>query len=150
MPIEDVYTYKSIVPIMERISRTSGEKVSLGLLLFGGFKPKGSNDFIKTSLTDIKNYCHIFNPDFFRFSLCEFNDTKELGDSHIMASDDAVEIYDYLVSEGFETKRFFSFGKEEYSACGMLAGKMPDYEVGEKWQELEIMTDNLISNIEIV
>ena len=137
MPIDNIYSVENMVPVMEKIGRIQGEKISLGFLLFRNFKPKGSNFIINTRIEDIKRYCHLFNPEYFRFSLCEFNDAKELGVAQSYSEYDAKVILDYLKCEGYEAKLFFSYGREKNTACGMLAGKEPDNNISEKWKDLE-------------
>lgn len=137
MPIEKVYSYERLIPLMERISRAEGEKISLGYMLFNDFKPKNRKDVISTRIEDVSKFCHIFNPEYFRFSLCEFNNSKELGEAANYSSDEAYELLEQLKSKGYEAKLFYSYGKEKNTACGMLAGKKPDTPISEKWKRLE-------------
>ena len=71
-------------------------------------------------------------------------DSKELGENQKYSADNAMAMEDYLKSEGYETKLFYSFGREECAACGMLAGKKPNHEVGQKWKQLEIEAEKLV------
>ena len=144
MPIEKLYPYESLIPLMERISRAEGEKISLGYMLFDKFTPQNRKESICTKLEDVRKLCHIYNPEFFRFSLCEFNNSKELGEAGKYSSEGAHELLEYLKSEGYEAKLFYSYGQEKNTACGMLAGKKPDRPISEKWEKLETYAFELV------
>lgn len=144
MPVETLYSYESLLPLMERISRAEGEKISLGYMLFDKFKPKNRKDVLSTRLNDIRKLCHLFNPEHFRFSLCEFNNTEELGEASNYSSEEAYELLEYLKSEGYEVKLFYSYGQEKNTACGMLAGRKPDMSISEKWKKLEAYAFELV------
>ena len=146
MPIDEIYPLKMLIPVMERISRAEGEKVSLGFLLFQQFKPKGiSNVVVDSKLEDVRRLCHVFNPEHFRFSLCEFNDTEEIGETERYPSQKAQEMVECLKAEGYEAKLFYSYGQEKNTACGMLAGKSPDRAISEKWKKLEEQANELVT-----
>ena len=57
---------------------------------------------------------------------------------------DAQKINDFFENAGYETKLFFSFGRREQSACGMLAGKTPTNIISDKYKELEYLADSLV------
>ena len=145
MPIEKVYPITNLIPIMEKVFLKQGEKISIGLLLFRNFRPKGSSSVINTKIEDVQQYCHLFNPECFRFSLCEFNDTEELGTTEQYSNEEANRILEYLKSEGYAVKLFSSYGREKNTACGMLAGKKPDMQISEKWKRLENQAIELIA-----
>lgn len=145
MPIEELYSYESLIPLMKRISRAEGEKISLGCMLFDKFKPQNRKEVFSTRFEDVRKLCHIYNPEFFRFSLCEFNNSKELGEADKYSSEKAHELLEYLKSEGYEAKLFYSYGQEKNTACGMLAGKKPDRPISEKWEKLETYAFELVS-----
>ena len=149
MPIERVYSYKKLIPLMERISRAEGEKISLGYMLFKDYIPRNKKGIISTRLEDFRNLCQIFNPEFFRFSLCEFNNTEELGEANKYPSEDANELLKFLESIGYDTKLFYSYGQEKKTACGMLAGKQPDILISDKWKELEAYALELVRDCDL-
>ena len=146
MPIENIYPVHALIPLMEKISREMGEKISLGLILFKDFQSKCNEEVINTEFETVQRYCHMFNPEFFRFSLCEFNDAPELGRFGKYKSEDANRIKEYLQSEGYEAKLFYSFGRKENTACGMLAGKEPEKKVSKKWGKLLEEAKELVKN----
>lgn len=144
MPIEKLYPYEKMIPLMERISYAEGEKISLGYLLFDNFKPKGKNVLIKSEIDEFQKFCHLFNPKSFRFSLCEFNNSEDLGEARHYKIDKAQEILEYLKAEGYEVKLFYSYGWEENTACGMLAGKKPECLISKKLETLEGKAQELV------
>lgn len=137
MPINKYYKFEDMIDILKYISYISKEKVCLGILLFNEFCPKNSSEIFSTNISDLKSLFDLIDVENFRFSFCEYNDSAELGKSSIFSNEDANNINDLFRTEGYDTKLFFSFGREEQSACGMLAGKVPLNKVLDEWEDLE-------------
>jgi len=145
MPINTLYPYENVIQELEKISKISGEKVCLGVLLFNQFKTNSSSLEHTTNLEELEDVLSIANPKHFRFSFCEYNNSLDVGTSQIFSENEAYKICEYTRSKGYEAKLFSSFGKEEKTACGMLAGKLPEYKISKKWSDLEKYADELIS-----
>ena len=145
MPINKLYPYEKIIPEMKKISEISNEKICLGFLLFKNYRPKNSDFEYTTKIEDIDEILSIIDPEHFRFSFCEYNSSSDTGTAEKFTKNEADRICEYVKNKGYEVKLFSSFGQKENTACGMLAGKIPVYNLSEKWIELEKYTDELIS-----
>lgn len=144
MPIEKKYPFPIVLRVMSDIYTLSGEKPCIGIMLFKDYFPYGSNQAISNELSEIKNILKHINPEEFRLSFCEFNDSTDVGKSDKYSSEAALSVLDYTLSKGYEAKLFSSFGKEKSTACGMLGGKLPEKLVGSKWLTLEKEAEKLI------
>ncbi len=144
MPINNMYGFKDIVEILKNIGDITEEKVCLGVLLFNEFRPKNSLKTISTSIDSLKSLLDIIDTEHFRFSFCEYNTSEDLGEANLYPMHEAQKINNFFVNAGYETKLFFSFGRKEQSACGMLAGKTPTNLTSSKFKELESLADSLI------
>ena len=144
MPINVLYPYNLVIEALKKISEVSGEKICLGIMLFNSFKAKGCDLEYSTTLKDIEEIFSISSPENFRFSLCEYNSSHDVGESKEFSEKDAYIICDNIEKRGYEVKLFSSFGQKENTACGMLAGKMPTHKVALKWIDLERYADELI------
>ena len=144
MPINYLYPYREAVPQLRKISEASGEKVCLGMLLFKDFVPRGRGFCFTTTIGEIDEILTNIDPEHFRFSLCEFNSEQDLGNSSVVPFDAFETFKEHLLDLGYETKLFTSFGREEYAACGMLAGKSPSRVASKKWQDLLARAEELV------
>ncbi len=144
MPIDSVFSFHDSIDEMSDIVDITGEKPCIGILLFNHFCPKGRNIEYTNSIEVIKNIMGVLDPQKFRLSFCEYNSSEEIGTSLIYPSEEAQHVLDIAIASGFEAKLFYSFGYEEKSACGMLAGKEPEFLVSKKWDELNEYADELI------
>ncbi len=144
MPINLLYPYESILKELKKISEITKDRVCLGVLLFNKFKPNYFDKEFTTKLEDIKEIFKIIDSEHFRFSFCEYNSSIDIGSNEEFLQEEAYRICDYVKSRGYESKLFSSFGKKENTACGMLAGKLPEYNISQKWIELERYAEELI------
>lgn len=144
MPIDYIYPFRDSIDAMSDIVEITGEKPCIGILLFNHFRPKNSNAEYSNSIEVIKNIISVLDPKRFRLSFCEYNSSDEIGSSMIFPPEEAQYILDAAVASGFEAKLFYSFGHEKKSACGMLAGKEPEFVISKKWRELNEYADELI------
>ncbi len=147
MPIETMYGYKDAIAKLGQISCLTNEKICLGLLLFNNFRPMKSDSIIKTTIDDLLPQLSMLPPEKFRFSLSEFNKSEDLGIADVFSEEEAIELKEALIKEGYETKLFNSFGRKEETACGMLAGKKPKNFVSSKWRELELYAESMVADI---
>lgn len=145
MPIDVLYPFAAVISQLRKLSEVSGEKICLGFLLFNKFVPKDFSFEHTTQLEDLDKILSIADAEHFRFSFCEYNGSPEIGTSQDFPEHEANRICEYARSKGYESKLFSSFGKKEETACGMLAGKLPEYNVSLKWGELERYADELIN-----
>lgn len=144
MPIEGLYPYKIMIPKLKRISELSGEKVCIGVLLFNRFRPLKNSEEITSDRLEFDSLIESIDPSHFRISLCEFNYLDDSDDIKKFDESVANEIYSDLKEKGFEVKRFFSYGKEKESACGMLAGKLPEKKASRKLQDIQVQAEQLV------
>lgn len=144
MPIDEKYSYHSVLDSMQDINFLSGEKPCIGILLFNEYSPRNSSTSYTNDLSHIKEILHCIDPERFRISFCEFNACDDVGTSRIYEQTNANSILEYAIKNGYESKLFSSFGKEESTACGMLGGKEPFEQAGLKWLELEKEAERLI------
>jgi len=145
MPINMLYPYEYSLELLKKISAIIDEKICLGVLLLNGFCPDSVNENYKTEKEDLDVILNLLDNQYFRFSLCEYNSIED-GDgiSDIYPEKQAQELLDYIRKRGFEGKMFSSFGKKEKTACGMLGGQKPEFNVDTSWKELEIYAESLI------
>lgn len=144
MPIDMVYPFDMVIEQLRKVSEVSGEKICLGFLLFNNFKPKGLGFEYTTKLEDLNEIFSIADSEHFRFSFCEYNGSPDIGTSQEFSEHEANRICEYTKGKGYESKLFSSFGKEEETACGMLAGKLPEHSASLKWVKLEKYAEELI------
>lgn len=144
MPIDTVYSFRDSINAMNDIVEITGEKPCIGILLFNHFRPKIGNIEYTNSIEAIKNIMDILDPQKYRLSFCEYNSSDEIGTSMIYPPEEAQRVLNAAIAIGFEAKLFYSFGYEKNSACGMLAGKEPEFVISPKWSELNEYADELI------
>lgn len=144
MPIEKKYPFPIVLGVMSDIQTLSGEKPCIGIMLFKDYFPYGSNQSISNELSEIKNILQHIDPEKFRLSFCEFNDSTDVGKTDKYSSEAALSVLEYALRKGYEAKLFSSFGKEKSTACGMLGGKTPEKLAGSKWLTLEKEAEKLI------
>ncbi len=144
MPINKLYSYEHAMKVLKDISVISEEKICLGMLLLKNFKGNNSKTVYSTSIDEIEHIFKFIDPEHFRFSFCEYNSSEDIGVADEFPETEAHQIYNYARMKGYESKLFTSFGKNENTACGMLAGKIPEYNISKKWRELEVYADELI------
>ena len=104
MPINNLYEFKDMVGILKTIGDITEEKVCLGVLLFNDFRPKNSSKAISTNINSLKNLLDLIDIKHFRFSFCEYNHSKDLGESNLFPMHDAQKINDFFKNAGYETK----------------------------------------------
>ena len=74
--------------------------------------------------------------------------TSDVGNALEYPQDIAQKVLSIAKSMGFEAKLFSSFGKKDFSACGMLGGKEPDILIANsKYIELEKQAVSLVDKI---
>ncbi len=144
MPIDKLYKFEDSVETLKNISNITKEKICLGVILFKNFKPKNITEEFSTDINTLKEILNLIDTDHFRFSFCEYNESMDVGMSKTFPTEEAEKINEYFKNNGYETKLFSSFGRNEQSACGMLAGKSPINIVPEKWKDFEILASNYI------
>lgn len=142
MPINYIYPYKSVLNELSDIYKLTGEKPCIGIILFKNFSC--SNNNYSNSAEVINNILDEIDSKVFRISLCEFNNSGDLGKSDSFTQEECEEILNIAKNKGFEAKLFSSFGKKEVAACGMLGGKEPSNKIKNKWVELDKYADELI------
>jgi adenine C2-methylase RlmN of 23S rRNA A2503 and tRNA A37 len=144
MPIENTYSYKSVLEAMNNVADLTGEKPCLGILLFNQFKQKGANWSYTNDYNTIKKILEEIDSSKYRLSFCEYNDINDISFSELYEEEEGKKILELAKAMGFEAKLFSSFGKEEVTACGLLAGQVPSNTVSKKWLDLEIETEKLL------
>lgn len=149
MPINHIYPYQSVLSELSDIYTLTGEKPCIGIILFKNFSC--DNKSYSNDIDAINNILNEIDPEVFRISLCEFNNSGDLGKSDSFTKEECEEMLNIAKNKGFEAKLFSSFGKKEVAACGMLGGKEPANKIKNKWIELEKYADELIQQaIEIL
>lgn len=146
MPIDKKYPFNSVLRAMDDVAVLTGEKPCIGILLFHEYSPRDSNYSYSNNMKNIRSILKELDPEKFRLSFCEFNDSPYVGSANVYNEHEANEILEFAREEGFEAKLFSSFGREESSACGMLGGKAPEHNAGEKWLKLEKRAEQLIAD----
>lgn len=144
MPIENTYSYKSVLEAMNNVIDLTGEKPCLGILLFNQFKQKGAKWSYSNDYNAIEKILSEIDPSKYRLSFCEYNDINDISFSEPYEEKEGEKILDLAKNMGFDAKLFSSFGKEEVTACGLLAGQVPDNTISKKWLEFEIETEKLL------
>lgn len=144
MPIDEKYSYHLVLNSMRDVKFLSGEKPCIGILLFNEYSPRNSSVSYTNDLVHVKEILRYIDPACFRLSFCEFNACEEVGTSRNYDQTMANEVLEYAIKNGYESKLFSSFGKDESSACGMLGGKEPFKQSGLKWFDLEKETEKLL------
>lgn len=145
MPINSVYPYEYVLNELSSIYDLTGEKPCIGIMLLNNFS--SGNNKLSSYSNDagiIRDILQELDPSVFRISLCEFNNSDDLGTANSFSKEECEEILQIAKNKGFEAKLFSSFGKKEIAACGMLGGKEPEKKIKDKWIKLEKYTDELI------
>lgn len=145
MPIENYYSYNSILKTINEIYDISGEKPCIGILLLKNFHLKGKHFIYSNNYENVETILKKLDPNKCRISFCEYNSSEDFGVADIYPYDDAVKLLHLAEAMGFEAKLFSSFGRKEQTACGMLGGKKPTRLVSKKWLELDEFSDELIN-----
>lgn len=146
MPINRLYPYDYCLDALSDIVEITGEKPCVGIMLFNHYIPKGGSNEYSNSVKNLSEIAKQLDYKKIRVSLCEFNDSIDVGTAEYFSEQECLEIINLFIDLGFEAKLFSSFGKEENTACGMLGGKQPSKEAGYKWLELDEQADSLINN----
>lgn len=144
MPINKIYPIKETIKALQDVVKISGEKPCVGIMLFHHFKPHGAIWEYTNSAEEVENILDILDPTWCRLSFCEYNSSSEIGDAEVYPQEELQSVLEFARTRGFEVKSFSSYGKEKLAACGMLAGKKPDFGVSEKWKRIEMLADELI------
>lgn len=148
MPINTLYPYEEVIDLLNKVQSVTGEKPCIGILLFPYFSPKNINATYNSDVSSIADILSILNPEKVRLSFCELNMTSDVGNALEYPQDIAQKVLSIAKSMGFEAKLFSSFGKKEFSACGMLGGKEPDILIANsKYIELEKQAVSLVDKI---
>lgn len=144
MPIDMIYPHRDLLKAIDDIVDISGEKPCIGIMLFNQFTPKGKEVNYTNSMEKVMTIVDMLDANKCRLSFCEYNTLNELGQAENYSSDTANQLLKEVQKKGFEAKLFSSFGKEKKAACGMLAGKEPEFYASNKWNELSDLADQLI------
>jgi adenine C2-methylase RlmN of 23S rRNA A2503 and tRNA A37 len=145
MPINKKFPYEESLLALSDVSTIAKEKPCIGIMLLNNFLFSGASQPYTMDFNHVKQILSELDPERFRLSFCEFNDSADLGTFDTYDPELSEEILSYAQSKGFEAKLFSSFGKEEIVACGMLGGKEPEHIPSSKWLELEKESERLIS-----
>lgn len=137
MPINSLYSSEEIIKRLRLFSQKTHSKICINVLLLNKFKSKKMKESYTTTLKDIEEMIKLTDTEHFRFNLSEYNDSVDIGVSSEFIPDLANEIYNFIKDKGYDVKKFFSFGKKEASACGLLGGNMPQIVANESIQEIE-------------
>lgn len=146
MPINQIYSYESIINKLIKISEITGEKICIGILLLKNFIPKGYTKSYTMNEEEVMKIISMFDKTFFRFSFCEFNESDDVGESDIYDEKEAIVLCDLVKSRGYDAKLFSSFGKQENTACGMLGGAFPENYIDDTYIDIENYADELIES----
>lgn len=144
MPINKFYSYTEVLKAASDIYSISGDKPCIGIMLFKDFIPQKGEFGYTNNFNEVKQILSEINPDQYRISLCEFNSSNDVCSSQIYDRNEIEVILSYAKKKGYDIKFFSSFGKKEQTACGMLAGKNPDYSASEKFEMLDKQAEQLI------
>lgn len=144
MPVEGIYSYTDIITALYKAYDVTHLKPCIGILLFNQYRPSGKRFSYTNDFHRVKLILETLDPKRIRLSFCELNDSEQIGKSQAFPLDEANRIIQYARSIGFEAKYFSSFGKEELSACGMLAGKEPSCTLNQQYFELQSYAHRLV------
>ena len=144
MPINSIYTYKETLNLLYKVKEITGEKPCVGILLFPGFSPNDKSIVYTNSVINIEKLLMELDPSKVRLSFSELNSTSDIGKAKYFEIDNIKKILNMSSNMGFEAKYFSSFGRDEYSACGMLGGKERLIYSSENLHEIELEADELI------
>lgn len=144
MPINQLYPYQDVLPLLDKVYDILGEKPCVGILLFQDFMPRNKAIKYTNSYEAIQNILSELNPQKCRLSFCEYNQSDDIGTATAYSFENANEIIKLARKLGFEAKLFSSFGKEKQTACGMLGAKEPEQKASKRWQELDELANKLI------
>ena len=145
MPINKQYSYRLSLAQLEDIFDITGEKPCIGIMLFNNYIPNGYKTSYSNDFSQLELIANELNPSKVRVSLCEFNSSADTGKSDSYTYEESMVLKSIFEERGFDVKLFSSFGREKNAACGTLGGKLPDYSVGNKWKDLELMANQLVS-----
>lgn len=146
MPINQIYSYESLIDKMIKVSKITDEKICIGILLLNKFSPKGYKNNFTLNKDEMMKIVSAFDKKFFRFSFCEFNESIEVGKADMFVEKDAMALVDLAKNIGYDVKLFSSFGKKENAACGMLGGAFPEKYIDEDYSDIEKYADELIES----
>jgi len=122
-PITNIF--RSIRRYINEIEKVpwSDKKISINYMMFNNFEPRKGIKFTTINKKSIIELSRLLNdPEHFRPVLCEFNESWTKNDPVKYST--AVKLKDYLISKGYDTKIFGSFGHSVKLACGQLSGKL--------------------------
>lgn len=144
MPINNIYPMEEVIAQTDGVFALTKEKTCVGVMLFWNYKAQNSKEAYSTTIDTVEPLLDMLNPSEYRLSFCEFNPSSETGESEIYPEAEAQALLRYARERHFEAKLFSSFGREEFTACGMLGGKMTEKEPSTKWMKLDAIADKLI------
>lgn len=145
MPINGIYPIQEVIAQANGLSKITGEKTCVGILLFWNYVSHDNGTPYSTTIETLAPLLDMLTPEEYRLSFCEFNPSPEIGKADVYPEKEAYKLLDYASKRHFEAKLFFSFGRDELTACGMLGGKTPEKDASVKWQELDSMAEQLIN-----
>lgn len=145
MPINDLYSYSSVIPRLSRLHKISGEKPCVGILMFKNFR--STNHLFSYSNNDesLEVIAEELDPNYHRISLCEYNPSKDVGHNDILEKDEAENFLRIFSRRNIEGKLFASFGRNEDTACGLLGGTKPNKPIGKTLQNHYHNAVNLVN-----
>lgn len=147
MPIDEIYPFEESLNAMKDIVEITGEKPCIGIMLFNNFSPKAKSFEYTNSIENVMKIVEMLDPRKYRLSFCEYNSSDEISISDVYPNNTANQLLKMVQDKGFEAKLFLSFGHEKKAACGMLAGKEPEFQVSDKWVELNDLANKLILQV---
>lgn len=122
MPIENLYPHHKIIPRLTSFYDNTGEKPCVGILLLKNFKSRNESIQFTHGEDTLSTIASLLSPSYHRVSLCEYNESEDIGTNESVSLEEAETYRSLFVSKGFEAKLFASFGRKENTACGLLGG----------------------------
>lgn len=144
MPINSLYPYEDILKKLPEVYNITGEKPCIGILMFKNYTPKSETFAYSNDYDTMSRIADIIDSNTMRVSLCEFNAADDTGKADFWNEEESYRLKNIFEERSIESKLFSSFGKEKFAACGTLGGKQPDFKAGNKWEELEKMSEELV------
>lgn len=145
MPINNLYPYQKCIDELNKVYDISGEKPCVGIMLFNHFMVNVNSREYSNSISSVLNIIRELDPNKCRLSFCEYNPSPDYGSAEEYPQAISNSLLEIVREKGFEAKLFSSFGKEKLSACGMLGGKGPDHKASNKWMELDVLAEHLVT-----
>lgn len=148
MPINEIYSLQDVIKQADDFTAVSNEKLCVGIMLFWKFRSKGASRVYSSTIENLMPLLDMLDPSFYRLSFCEYNASPDVADAETYPEVEKQRLMQVVKNLHFEAKFFSSFGKEKLTACGLLGGKQPDYQVSEKWYRLESTAEELIDKLD--